>query len=360
MTDNPPVGDQDASIFDLLEDPTSAAAPAVKRTVTDEGKKRRRKVLAIILAVALVLTGVVFAWYLTTRKPLTELPGVISSKVPTYKTAIYDLAKTQGVAVSPDGERIYVSVSGAKPAAFAYDRDGKQLAQLKPPADSGAIHVPVYLAVSPDGTRVYVGDRAAGAVYVYDRDGAYVSTFTPKDTTLKISPLGVAVSADGSVYVANVASDQAADHCVLVFAADGTLKQTLGKGQLNFPNQIVLDAAGDVFVTDSNDGRLAVIEPSDKTTTLIEHGVGAGDLGLPRGLGIDDQGRIFVVDTTDHMVRMYTKGATPTALPTYVGSFGDQGIADGKFQYPNGLAVDARGRIYVTDRDNNRLQVWGF
>ena len=49
-----------------------------------------------------------------------------------------------------------------------------------------------------------------------------------------------------------------------------------------------------------------------------------------------------------------------TTPPTFVGSFGTLGVGDGQFNYPNGLAVDARARIYVTDRENNRVQVWGF
>jgi sugar lactone lactonase YvrE len=43
-----------------------------------------------------------------------------------------------------------------------------------------------------------------------------------------------------------------------------------------------------------------------------------------------------------------------------VGSFGNQGREDGTFLFPNGLATDTRGRIYVADRENNRIQVWGY
>jgi sugar lactone lactonase YvrE len=77
-------------------------------------------------------------------------------------------------------------------------------------------------------------------------------------------------------------------------------------------------------------------------------------------MAVDDRGRLFVVDTTDHMVRLFSTSSSPTTPPTYVASFGDQGVGDGQFMYPNGVASDGRGRIYVTDRQNNRIQVWGY
>jgi sugar lactone lactonase YvrE len=81
---------------------------------------------------------------------------------------------------------------------------------------------------------------------------------------------------------------------------------------------------------------------------------------MPRGIAQDDSSRLFVVDTTDHMVRVYTVGDKAAEAPTYVGSIGGEGRADATFEYPNGLAVDKRAHIYVTDRENNRVQVWGY
>ena len=46
--------------------------------------------------------------------------------------------------------------------------------------------------------------------------------------------------------------------------------------------------------------------------------------------------------------------------PRYLGSFGTQGVGEGAFDYPNGVAVDGRGRIYVADSANDRVQVWSY
>ena len=92
----------------------------------------------------------------------------------------------------------------------------------------------------------------------------------------------------------------------------------------------------------------------------IGSGIGDGDLGLPRGVAIDNAGRLFIVDSSDQMVKVYTLGTSKAPTPAYVGSFGDEGQSDGLFEYPNGVATDTRAHIYVTDQDNNRVQVWGY
>ena len=77
-------------------------------------------------------------------------------------------------------------------------------------------------------------------------------------------------------------------------------------------------------------------------------------------MAIDGDGRLYVVDTTAHTVKVYDLPDEVTEVPSYVGSFGVEGFDDGTFQYPNGIAIDGDGRIYVTDRENNRVQVWTY
>jgi DNA-binding beta-propeller fold protein YncE len=345
---------------DLLEELDDLTHTHATPTVDEGRKRRRRKILAWLLVLVLVIFGGIAAWYLLNRKPLSELPGLDTGKVPTYKTSFYGIEKPLGLAVSPDGSRLYATQSGTKAAAFIFNRDGQKIGELKPPGTGIGYHVPVYLSVHPSSGDVYVGDRAAGKVYVYDATGAYRSTFTPKEDVGAISPLGLGVAKDGTLYVADAASADPEEHRILAFSPDGTLAKTLGKGELNYPNAIVPGAQGEIYVTDSNNGRVVVFESSGTMTTLLARGIGDGDLGLPRGMSIDDQGRLFVVDTTDQMVRVFTTASTPTGHPTYVGSFGDQGREDGTFLFPNGLATDTRGRIYIADRENNRIQVWGY
>lgn len=358
----------EGSVLDIFEGedvtpPTAPGGPGgggPARALPDEddSRNRRRKVLALVLAFLMLVVGALVAWYLLTRKPLSQLPGVNVVATPTYKTSFFGVDKPLGVAAAADGSRVFVTHGGTTPGVTMFDRDGRILRELELPAEP-AYHVPVYLTVAPDGT-LWVGDRAAGAIYTFTPEGDPLSTFTPKDETVFYSPLGIAVAQDGTLYVADVLSNEPAKHRILVFAADGTLLRTLGEGMLNYPNQLQVDAAGNLYVTDSNHARFVVYDTEGKQALLTGPGAGLGDLGLPRGFAIDDRDRLFVADTTDHQVRMYTLGDTLTAPPTFVAALGTQGVGDGQFNFPNGVAIDARARIYITDRENNRVQVWGF
>jgi tripartite motif-containing protein 71 len=323
-----------------------------------EKSKRWKIVLLIIL---LLLFALLLGWYLFNRKPLSELPGLSVAKVPHYEFSIYGTAQPLGVAASPSGDRIYVTESGGQTRVRVFDRTGKPAGTLTPPASTGASHIPVYVAIDPTTQNVYVSDRSTASIYVYDAKGKYLRTFAPKgDLGGKWNPLGLAFAPDGTLYATDVRPVPAKSHRVLAFAPDGRLLRSLGTpGLLLFPNGIVVDAQGNIEVSDSNNGRLLVFDPAGKLLATVGSGIGEGDLGLPRGAAVDDAGRLFVADTSDHQVRVYTIDKSK-AVPAYVGSFGTEGSTDGAFEYPNGVATDTRAHVYVTDRENNRVQVWGY
>jgi len=324
---------------------------------TKMSKKKKGAITALVIA--LVILAVLGAWYLMNRKPLSELPGLGSTKMPQYKFSIYGTSKPLGVAATASGDRIYVTESDGTRLVRVFDSKGKPVGTLKPPASTGASHTPVFVAINPVSQDVYVSDRLTSSVYIYDANGKYLRKFAPKGNLGGgWAPLGLAFSPDGRFYVTDVSGK---DHRVLAFGPDGTLMRSMGApGQLSYPNGIVVDAHGNIEVSDSNNSRVVVFNAAGKMLATISAGIGEGDLGLPRGTAIDDGGRLFVVDTADHMVRVYQVGDTAAPTPKFIGAFGGEGQLDGMFQYPNGIATDTRAHVYVTDRENNRVQVWGY
>lgn len=337
----------------------ASTAPDIE-TVPPTGSSRRRRRTLIALAVLvpiLAAFALVVVWYMTTRKPLSTLPG-LDRQVPHYAFSIYDVAHPLGVTATRSGDRIYVTESDGDRLVRVYDRSGTPVGTLAPPATTGESHVPVYVAINPTNGHVYVSDRATATVYVYDRNGTFLQPFTPKgDTGGGFAPLGLAFDKQGRLYATDVGG---AAHQVLVFDVDGSVRGSLGRSaHLSFPNGIAVDGHGNVYVTDSNNGRLVVFDPAGQMIATVTRGVGEGDLGLPRGVTVDGD-RLYVVDTSNHTVRMYRVSEAEAASPKYLESFGEEGTLDGRFEFPNGIAADSRARLYVTDRENNRVQVWTY
>jgi sugar lactone lactonase YvrE len=146
---------------------------------------------------------------------------------------------------------------------------------------------------------------------------------------------------------------------ISVFDPHGVLVRTIKAPQvMAFPNGLAVNDKGLVAVTDSNNGRAFIFTPDGKVKWVIASGSAPGDLGLPRGAAFDSQGHLVIVDTTDQNARVYSLKGDGTV--GYIGLFGDQGIGNGLFQYPNGAAADSRAHVYITDRVNNRVQVWSY
>ena len=332
----------------------SAPAPEV-----EPAKDRRKlKIILAILAFLLLLLGAIFVWYLLTHKPLNELPGISQETMPGYAMSMYGVSAPLGTAVTPDGSHIYVTQSEGDRTTVIFDAQGNKVGVLKPPVNAtGKGHIPMYVAVNPKTGQVWVTDRLATAVYVYTANGAYVREFAPKPAAKTWQPLGIGFDANGTLYLTDVSTNP---HRVLVYDANGVLTHTVtAKDPLSFPNGIAVDAQGRIFVADSNNGRLLAFDAQGAQKAMVNRGVGNGDLGLPRGVAVDDSGRIFVVDTTNQAVNVYRMGDDGTSV-RFIGTFGAEGNGDGQFLYPNGIATDQHGHVYVTDRANNRLQVWSF
>ena len=123
---------------------------------------------------------------------------------------------------------------------------------------------------------------------------------------------------------------------------------------------MAVDGAGNVYVSDSNNGRLLMFGTDGQIRAQIGRGSGQGNLGLPRGLAVDGSGRVFVADSTGQGVFVYRAPGGDERRLDYLGYVGGEGVSDGMFEYPNSVAIDARGRVYVADTFNDRVQIWSY
>lgn len=336
-----------------------AAAPPDGAVEEPPEERRRRKLLLLLLLLALfaVLMGLAI-WYLLFRQPI-PLPAIPGETImPTYSTAIYGAGRPMDVAVTAAGDRIYVGVTSGDNTARIFDASGTETGLMQPPVSTGADHAPVYLAVNPTTGEVFVSDRRAATIYVYDDAGAYQRTFAPPVGMASWQPLGLWFDAAGNLYVSDVGSQP---NVVRVFDTTGRQIRTYGEtAEMDFPNGVATDSAGYVYVADSNNGRLLTFSPDGALVAQVGRGSGQGNLGLPRGVAVDGQGRVYVVDSSGQSVFVYGTYQEGATNLEFLGTFGSYGVSNGAFSYPNGIGVDGRGRVYVADSANNRVQVWSY
>jgi DNA-binding beta-propeller fold protein YncE len=312
--------------------------------------------LALLGLLAMLAT--IAIWYLLFRQPINPLPPIPESRVPGYATSVYGVNNPVGVAVSPDGGRIYVAETEGDRVVRVFDAAGNLVATAAPPESTGTEHVPVFVAIDPLTSEVYVTDRPTGAVYIYDRDGAYQRTLTLAEPIPGWQPVGIAFDPQGQLYVTDVSG---AYPRVLVIDRTANVVRSMGEtSELAFPNSLAVDGAGNVYVADSNNGRLMVFGPDGAVVAQVGRGTGQGNLGLPRGIAVDGQGRVYVGDATGQGVFVYRTPTDDSRRLDFLGFFGGEGIADGTFEFPNGVAADAQGRVYVADTVNDRVQVWSY
>ena len=204
------------------------------------------------------------------------------------------------------------------------------------------------------------------------------------------STSAVAIDNDGtSVWVAERC---AANSCVgspldpvLKFDADGNLVRSFGAGLINWPHGIFVDHENNVWVVDGRDNRVTlprnapagtpeppqpervfghqVLKFSPEGELLMRLGTDGGGrdslyFWQPNAVYVTREGTIFVAEGHSSADGANARVLKFDASGKLLLTFGRKGTADGEFDQPHALAVDSRGRLYVGDRTNDRIQIF--
>jgi DNA-binding beta-propeller fold protein YncE len=195
----------------------------------------------------------------------------------------------------------------------------------------------------------YVG-ALHGARDVLPRPGfwARLATFVSGERAehVLIRPYGVAVSADGTLAVADPGLPGV--HLFQRERREYRLIRPEGDGTLTNPVAVAFTATGTVLVADS--GTASVLEFSRNGSLLRR--IGQGRFKRPTGIAVHGRdGRIFVADALAHCIMVFN------AKGEWQRTIGARGDAPGAFNFPTHLALDREGLLYVTDSLNFRIQV---
>ena len=223
-----------------------------------------------------------------------------------------------------------------------------------------------YAIESDTSGNLYVADSNNSKIRKITPSGV-VTTFA----TGIIFPLGVAVDVSGNVYVSSNGSQIMKINpsgVISNFAGStqtGYLDGTGTLAQFSAPRGITVDALGNVYVADQNNHRIRKITSSGVVTTLAGSGTigsangtgSAAQFANPQDVAVDASGNIYVGGGNNDKIRQIT----PSGVVTTLAGMGGIGYANGNgtnatFNFPSGVAIDATGNLYVADVTNNLVR----
>jgi len=184
-------------------------------------------------------------------------------------------------------------------------------------------------------------------------------------------PYGVAVDASGNVYVGDYYNHRIRKITpvgvvtTLAGSTQGFANGTGTAARFNYPEGVAIDVSGNVYVADCENNRIRKITPAGAVTTLAGSGAWgfadgtgtAAQFNYPEGVAIDVSGNVYVGDFGNHRIRKITPAGVVTTLAgDGTAGYKDATGAAAQFTYPSGVAVDASGNVYVGDFGNHRIR----
>lgn len=328
----------------------------------------------------LKLSFVPFSLCLPLAALLSQVPGY-GQTLPGYK-----ISTVVGSVPTTDSTTGAVTIN----SGFAGDAGAATAAKLNAPlglALSGNTlyiadelnHVVRTVSVGSGGTgtiNTFAGSNTLGAGLSGD-GAAATKAQLHSPTNIAAGTAGVYLADSGNALIRLVAPNgnisSVAGNKVAGYSGDAALATG---AQLNFPYAVAIASDGSYFIADTNNNRIRKVGTDLNINTVIGTGApeytGDGGLGTaaqinrPQGLAFDSKGNLYFADTDNHVIRKYTLPVAPATIGTIstvagtgTGGFsGDGGPATkAKLNYPQAIAFDGSGNLYIADTFNQRIRV---
>jgi len=194
-------------------------------------------------------------------------------------------------------------------------------------------------------------------------------------------PDGQAVDANGNLYIADTRNQRirrvdATTHVISTVAGTGTSGYSgdggpAGSALLSFPEDVAVDALGNIYIADGNNNRIRKVDTSGNISTVVGTGAAgssgdggpalAATLRFPYSVAFDASGNMYIADRNNQLVRKVD--ATTHIISTVAGTAGMAGYSgDGgpasnaRLYYPESMAFDAYGNLYIADSQNSAVR----
>ena len=218
--------------------------------------------------------------------------------------------------------------------------------------------------IDRDGRSVWVAERCGAnscagktddSVLHFDASGKLIKSF---GSGMFLFPHGIAIDKDDNVWITDGQSANGKGFTVVKFSPDGKVLMTLGDASnqpvtFNQPNDVAIAPNGDIFVAEGHTpmmGSAQILKFNKDGKFLMKwgkHGSGPGEFEVPHALAFDSRGRLFVGDRANNRIQIFDQN----------GKFLDQWK---QFSRPSGLYIDKNDILYVTDSESTDKEGYGY
>jgi sugar lactone lactonase YvrE len=212
--------------------------------------------------------------------------------------------------------------------------------------------------IDRDGRSVWVGERCGAnscagktddPILHFDGTGKLVKSF---GSGMFFFPHGIAVDKDDNVWITDGQTANGKGFTVVKFSPDGKVLMQLDYA-FNQPNDVAIAPNGDIFVAEGHTpmmGSAQILKFNKDGKFLMkwgQHGSGPGEFEVPHALAFDSRGRLFVGDRANNRIQIFDQD----------GKFLDQWK---QFSRPSGLYIDKNDILYVTDSESTDKEGYGY
>lgn len=283
---------------------------------------------------------------------LTGLPAWASAVTLRHVLSVYaddkevGLNQPLGIACS-DEARFAVADTGNK-RVLLFKFDGSALSLLQN-IKSGELPDPVKVAFDPQGGLVVLDGKARRLARVND-EGKFLRYIEPKGMPdgRTVIPKSFSLDSQGNIFILDIFGAR-----VLVLDPDGKfLRQVSFPSDYGFFSDLLVTPKGSILAVDSVESALYVAAPDDKIFKVLNSNLEKSQVRFPIAIGFDERNFIYLLDK--HSGSVAVLGPDGSLLEHKL----SEGWTEGALWYPAGICVNDYGRAFISDTDNNRVQVF--
>ena len=206
--------------------------------------------------------------------------------------------------------------------------------------------------VAVDGKdRVLVVDNDRTKIKIFSYRGDPLGTMDLPGIKVRPAIGAMTVDEEGNLWVGENATGQ-----VLEYGPDGKTKLRFGTGGYE---EGQFQAISGIAVTPDAvivaDAQVTAVQVFDRRGNYLrgwgKHDIGGANFSLPQGIAVDAKGRVFVVDMLRHEIKVFDPEGK------LLDAYGGLGFASGALMFPAGIAFDGERRLFVVERGNSRAQI---